>query len=66
MFYPNSKAADHTHVGGVSAEGYNVNVAWSGKMMGDSEYLSAFHHLLLPIASEVSVGVCVCMYYCLI
>ena len=40
-------------MGGVSAKGYNVNMAWSGKMMGDPEYLAAFHHLLLPIASEV-------------
>ena len=53
MFYPKSTAAGPTHMGGVSAKGYNVNMAWSGKMMGDPEYLAAFHHLLLPIASEV-------------
>ena len=53
MFYPNSTAAGPAHVGGASAEGYNVNMAWSGSMMGDSEYLAAFHHLLLPIASQV-------------
>ncbi|CAI8008673.1 Histone deacetylase 6 [Geodia barretti] len=52
MFYPKSTAAGPTHMGGVSAKGYNVNMAWSGKMMGDPEYLAAFHHLLLPIASE--------------
>ena len=53
MFYPKSTAAGPAHVGGVSAKGYNVNMAWNGSMMGDPEYLAAFHHLLLPIASEV-------------
>lgn len=52
-FYPNSVKADSTHVGGASAKGYNVNMAWSGSRMADAEYLAAFHHLLLPIAYEV-------------
>ena len=60
MFYPNSIEADSTHVGGASAKGYNVNMAWSGRTMGDAEYLTAFNHLLLPIAYEVCVCVCVC------
>ena len=30
-----------------------MNVAWNNSKMGDAEYLSAFHHLLLPIAYEV-------------
>lgn len=52
MFYPNSIKADSTYVGGASAKGYNVNVAWSGSRMGDAEYLAAFQHILLPIAYE--------------
>lgn len=57
MFYPNSIKADSTYVGGASAKGYNVNVAWSGSRMGDAEYLAAFQHILLPIAYEVCVSV---------
>ena len=57
MFYPNSIKAGPTYVGGASAKGFNVNMAWSGGRMGDAEYLSAFHHLLLPIAYEVRVCV---------
>ena len=52
-FYPGRKEADYNFVGGPGAEGLNVNVAWNNSKMGDAEYLSAFHHLLLPIAYEV-------------
>ena len=55
MFYPGSPDASHTHVGKEEGEGYNVNVAWSGSIMGDAEYLAAFHHILMPIAYEVCV-----------
>lgn len=34
--------------------GFNVNVAWSGGQMGDSDYLAAFHHVVMPIATEVT------------
>ena len=54
QFFPNRVEADYTHVGGASAEGYNINVAWNRSTMGDAEYIAAFHHLLLPIAYEVS------------
>ena len=64
QFYPKSTDAACNKVGGVSAEGYNVNMAWSGSTMGDAEYLTAFHHLLLPIASEVRI---IIIYtYCII
>lgn len=33
-----------------------MNMAWSNGTMGDAEYLSAFHHLVLPIAYEVAMG----------
>lgn len=39
-------------VGVDSGEGTTVNVAWDGAGMGDADYLAAFHHLLLPIASQ--------------
>lgn len=53
LFYPGKDDADHTYIGGQSAPGFNVNVAWNNDKMGDSEYLSAFHHILMPIAYEV-------------
>lgn len=34
--------------------GFNVNIAWSGGRMGDSDYLAAFHHVVMPIATEVT------------
>ena len=52
-FYQGRKEANYKFVGGPGAEGLNVNVAWNNSKMGDAEYLSAFHHLLLPIAYEV-------------
>ena len=52
-FYPGQGDADPTYTGGQSAPGFNVNVAWNDDKMGDSEYLSAFHHILMPIAYEV-------------
>ena len=42
-------------VGEGEGEGFNINVAWSGAMMGDEEYLAAFHRVLLPVAYEVRV-----------
>ncbi len=63
-FYPGRKEADHTHTGGGGAKGYNVNVAWNNESMGDAEYLSAFHHVILPIAYEVgctTVSGCMCL-----
>ena len=59
LFYPGQPDANYSYAGGQSALGYNVNVAWNLDSMGDAEYLSAFHHLLMPIAYEVSVCVCV-------
>ena len=52
-FYPCRKEAGPTYTGGDNAPGFNVNVAWNGDMMGDSEYLAAFHHIIMPIACEV-------------
>ena len=40
-------------MGGQSAEGFNINVAWNWDTMGDAEYLSAFHYIIMPVAYEV-------------
>lgn len=52
-FFPSSEDAAPEKVGVAKGVGYNVNVAWSGGRMGDSDYLAAFHQVVMPIASEV-------------
>ncbi|XP_026739230.1 histone deacetylase 6 isoform X2 [Trichoplusia ni] len=51
-FFPHSKDADHTAVGEGKGEGFNVNIPWNKRGMGDAEYLSAFTQVILPIAYE--------------
>ena len=55
-FYPGKPGANHTYVGGAGARGFNVNVAWNNGWMGDSEYLAAFHQVVLPVAYEVETN----------
>ncbi|KAG5536247.1 hypothetical protein RHGRI_023883 [Rhododendron griersonianum] len=50
---------NHAHVaenlvGSMGAEGYCVNVPWSRGGVGDNDYLFAFQHVVLPIASAFS------------
>ncbi|XP_041858832.1 histone deacetylase 6 [Melanotaenia boesemani] len=52
IFFPSSEDAAPSRVGFAKGAGYNVNVAWSGGRMGDSDYLAAFHHVVMPIATE--------------
>uniref|UniRef100_A0A8C6PWG1 Histone deacetylase 6 n=1 Tax=Nothobranchius furzeri TaxID=105023 RepID=A0A8C6PWG1_NOTFU len=52
MFYPSSEDGAPNKVGVAKGVGFNVNVAWSGGRMGDSDYLAAFHHVVMPIARE--------------
>lgn len=49
-FYPGTGAADE--VGSMGAEGYSVNVPWSRGGVGDNDYIFAFQHVVLPIATE--------------
>ncbi|XP_062397348.1 histone deacetylase 6 [Sardina pilchardus] len=51
-FFPNSEDADYDKVGEGKGRGFNVNIPWNGGKMGDSEYLAAFHHIVMPIARE--------------
>ncbi|XP_039760371.1 histone deacetylase 6 isoform X1 [Pararge aegeria] len=51
-FFPNSSDADYTAVGEGRGEGYNVNVPWNKRGMGDAEYMAAFTQVVLPIAYE--------------
>lgn len=52
-FFPSSEDAAPNRVGVAKGAGFNVNLAWSGGRMGDSDYLAAFHHVVMPIATEV-------------
>ena len=36
----------------VMDEGFNVNVGWSRKGMGDDEYIAVWEKVLMPIARE--------------
>ncbi|XP_047441722.1 histone deacetylase 6 [Mugil cephalus] len=55
-FFPSSEDAAPDKVGVGKGAGFNVNVAWSGGRMGDSDYLAAFHHVVMPIATEFNPG----------
>nr|XP_023691607.1 histone deacetylase 6 isoform X2 [Paramormyrops kingsleyae] len=52
LFFPSSDDADFDKVGRGKGRGFNVNIPWSGGKMGDSEYLAAFHAVVMPIARE--------------
>ncbi|XP_018413494.1 PREDICTED: histone deacetylase 6 [Nanorana parkeri] len=52
LFFPSSEDAAHDKVGVGLGEGFNVNIPWNGSKMGDSEYLLAFHRIVMPIAYE--------------
>ncbi|XP_078431588.1 histone deacetylase 15 [Wolffia australiana] len=49
-FYPGTGAAED--VGSVDAKGYCVNIPWKNGGVGDNDYIFAFQHAILPIASE--------------
>ncbi|XP_046383461.1 histone deacetylase 6 isoform X1 [Ischnura elegans] len=51
-FFPSSKDANYSVVGEGLGRGFNVNIPWNKRGVGDSEYLTAFQHVILPIAYE--------------
>ncbi|KAL6254921.1 hypothetical protein P5V15_014263 [Pogonomyrmex californicus] len=51
-FFPNSKLANYTSVGLNAGEGFNVNIPWNKKGMGDAEYVAAFQQVVMPIAYQ--------------
>lgn len=51
-FFPNSKDADFKVVGDGAGEGFNVNIPWNKKAMGDLEYSMVFQQIIMPIAYE--------------
>lgn len=51
-FYPAKQDAGPSHVGAGRGQGYNVNVAWNTRLVGDAEYLMAFYRVIMPIATS--------------
>ncbi|XP_073328894.1 polyamine deacetylase HDAC10 [Pagrus major] len=51
-FWPNLKESDYDNVGKEKGEGFNINVPWNKVGMKNSDYLSVFCHVLLPVAYE--------------
>jgi len=51
-FFPQSSDANYDMVGEGAGKGFNVNIPWNGRKMGDSEYFLGFNNIVLPIAYE--------------
>ncbi|KAM4733489.1 polyamine deacetylase HDAC10 [Anableps anableps] len=51
-FWPNLRESDYDSVGKESGAGFNINVPWNKVGMENSDYLSVFCHVLLPVAYE--------------
>ncbi|NWY73634.1 HDA10 deacetylase, partial [Erithacus rubecula] len=51
-FWPSLKESDYDAVGLGKAKGFNINLPWNKVGMGNSDYLAAFFHVLLPTAFE--------------
>lgn len=53
-FWPNLRESDYDSVGKDKGAGFNINVPWNKVGMENSDYLSVFFHVLLPVAYEFS------------
>ncbi|XP_055453462.1 histone deacetylase 6 isoform X1 [Psammomys obesus] len=51
-FFPMGHEGASSQVGRATGVGFTVNVPWNGPRMGDADYLTAWHRLILPIAYE--------------
>ncbi|XP_028307254.1 polyamine deacetylase HDAC10 isoform X2 [Gouania willdenowi] len=51
-FWPNLRESDYDSVGKEGGAGFTINVPWNKVGMTNSDYLSVFCHLLLPVAYE--------------
>ena len=49
-FYPYLAESDHKHCGSGEGVGYNVNIPWNQKHLGDAEYMAAYLQIVMPIA----------------
>lgn len=51
-FWPHLRESDFDNVGKEKGAGFNINVPWNTVGMENSDYLSIFCHILLPVAYE--------------
>lgn len=51
-FYPGTNYGRSASLGSGKGKGYSINIPWPGPLMGDGEYLYAFHQVVMPIAAE--------------
>uniref|UniRef100_A0A7N8WV94 Histone deacetylase 10 n=1 Tax=Mastacembelus armatus TaxID=205130 RepID=A0A7N8WV94_9TELE len=51
-FWPNLRESDFDSVGKEKGAGFTINVPWNDVRMQNSDYLSVFCHVLLPVAYE--------------
>ncbi|XP_051157259.1 histone deacetylase 6-like [Leptopilina boulardi] len=51
-FFPNSEKGNSDFVGDGVGKGFNVNIPWNEKGMGDAEYIAAFQQVVMPIAYQ--------------
>ncbi|XP_020790615.2 polyamine deacetylase HDAC10 [Boleophthalmus pectinirostris] len=51
-FWPNLRESDYDTVGKAMGAGFNINVPWNKVGLENSDYLSVFIHMLLPVAYE--------------
>ncbi|CAH8481937.1 unnamed protein product [Dicrocoelium dendriticum] len=51
-FWPNLREANFDFIGEGSGRGYNINIPLEETGLTDSDYLTIFHQLVMPIATE--------------
>ena len=51
-FFPQSDDANYDQVGEGAGRGFNINIPFNGRKMGDSEYSLAFQQVVLPVGYE--------------
>jgi histone deacetylase 6 len=49
-FFPTNSPRHYTYDGYGCGKGYNINIPFNRDKMGDTEYLAAFHNIILPAA----------------
>lgn len=52
-FWPNLEESNADYIGEGAGEGYNFNIPLNKTGLGNADYLTIFHQLLLPVAIEV-------------
>lgn len=51
-FYPGTKYGGTEVVGEGAGEGFNINIPWRNRAMGDADYLYAFNKVVIPAINE--------------